>query len=115
MLSRRVSKAVGARFARASQNAVRWSTNAFVKIGEPLRNVAQLADDDRYFKAMVMDFTNSRKLGIEGKNPPSQKEVEDYIRNKLGEDDVKAFRDYMEWNRQKKADHVDKLNGRAVI
>ena len=115
MLSRRVSKAVGARFARASQNAVRWSTNAFVKIGEPLRNVAQLADDDRYFKAMVMDLTNSRKLGIEGKNPPSQKEVEDYIRNKLGEDDVKAFRDYMEWNRQKKADHVDKLNGRQAF
>ena len=36
---------------------MRWSTNAFVKVGEPLRNVAQLADDDRYFKP-VMDFTN---------------------------------------------------------
>jgi len=112
MLSRRVSKAVGARFARASQNAVRWSTNAFVNIGEPLRNVAQLADDDRYFKAMVMDFTNARKLGIQGKKPPSEAEVEDYIRKKLGEDDVKAFKEYMKWNRQKKADHVDKLNGR---
>lgn len=112
MLSRRVSKAVGARFARASQNAVRWSTNAFVNIGEPLRNVAQLADDDRYFKAMVMDFTNARKLAEKGKNPPTQTEVEDYIRKSLSEEDVKAFRDYMTWNRNKKADHVDKLNGR---
>jgi len=45
-----------------------------------LRNVAQLADDDRYFKALVMDFTNARKLGVEGKNPPTQADVEDYIR-----------------------------------
>jgi hypothetical protein len=112
MLTRRVSKAVGARFARASQNAVRWSTNAFVKVGEPLRNVAQLADDDRYFKALVMDFTNARKLGVEGKSAPTQSDVEDYIRKNLSEKDALAFRDYMNWNRQKKADHVDKLNGR---
>ena len=112
MLMRRVSKAVGARFARASQNAVRWSTNAFVKVGEPLRNVAQLADDDRYFKALVMDFTNARKLSVEGKSAPTQADVEDYIRKNLGEEDVLAFREYMKWNRQKKADHVDKLNGR---
>lgn len=78
MLSRRVSKAVGARFARASQNAVRWSTNAFKQVAEPLRGVAQLADDDRYFKALVMDFTNARKLTQEGKRPPTQDEVEDY-------------------------------------
>ena len=115
MLSRRVSKAVGARFSRASQNAIRWSTNAFIQIGEPLRGVAKLADDDRYFKAMVMDFTNTRKLTKEGKKPPTQTEVEDYIRKNLGEDDVKAFRDYMDWNRKKKADHVDKLNGREAF
>ena len=115
MLSRRVSKAVGARFSRASQNAIRWSTNAFIQIGEPLRGVAKLADDDRYFKALVMDFTNARKLTREGKKPPTQTEVEDYIRKNLGEDDVKAFRDYMDWNRKKKADHVDKLNGREAF
>ena len=115
MLSRRVSKAVGARFARASQNAVRWSTNAFTQVAEPLRGVAKLADDDRYFKAMVMDFTNARKLTQEGKKPPTQDEVEGYIRKNLGEEDVKAFRDYMDWNRKKKADHVDKLNGREAF
>lgn len=115
MLTRRVSKAVGARFARASQNAVRWSTNAFVKVGEPLRNVAKLADDDRYFKAMVMDFTNAKKLQALGKKPPTQEEVEAYIRKNLGEDDVAAFSEYMKWNRKKKADHVDKLNGREAF
>jgi hypothetical protein len=115
MLTRRVSKAVGARFARASQNAVRWSTNAFVKVGEPLRNVAQLADDDRYFKAMIMDFTNAKKLQALGKKPPTQEEVEAYIRKNLGEDDVAAFSEYMKWNRKKKADHVDKLNGKQIF
>jgi hypothetical protein len=115
MLTRVVSKAVGSRFARASQNAVRYSTLAFTKIAEPLRNVAKLADDDRYFKAMVMDFTNARKLQKEGYNVPTQDQVEDYIRTKLGDEDVEAFRNYMAWNRQQKARHVDKLNGRQAF
>jgi hypothetical protein len=64
---------------------------------------------------MVMDFTNAKKLQALGKKPPTQEEIEAYIRKNLGEDHVAAFSEYMKWNRKKKADHVDKLNGKQIF
>jgi hypothetical protein len=107
MLMRRVSKEVGARFARASQNFVRSSTAAFRQIAEPLKPLAELADKDKRFKAMVMDFTNAASI----KNATTSADIERYVRQEIGEEGVQAWRRYLEWNAEKKAQHVDRLTG----
>ena len=107
MLMRRVSKEVGARFARASQNFVRSSTAAFRQIAEPLRPLAELADTDKKFKAMVMDFTNSASI----KNATTSADIEAYVRQEIGEEGVQAWGRYLAWNAEKKAQHVDRLTG----
>ena len=117
-LWRKVSKEVGARFKRANIRAERASVAAFTQIYEPLKPVAQLADDSSYFKAMLLDFTNREKLlrdkaqhKLKVDDPPTADDVRMYIRRELDDDAVAAWDDYLKYNKGKKAEHGKNLSG----
>ena len=120
-LYQRVSKQVGNFYQIASTNAGRQTTKDFVAIGQPLTPLSKAIDKDKYLKGLIGDVTNRRNLlkkyteGSEGwlriQKEATMENLEAYIKTKYGDDALKAWRNYVAWNRAKKKAHVDVLSG----
>ena len=120
-LWQKVSKQVGAFYQMASTTATRQTTKDFVGIAQPLTPLAKAIDKDKKLKALIGDVTNKRNL-IEkyGANTSrgrwirenvTVEELEKYILNNYGQDNLNAWKAYKEWNYGKKEVHVEYLSG----
>jgi hypothetical protein len=121
-LYQRVSKQIGSYYQIASTNAGRQTTKDFVAIGQPLTPLSKAIDSDKYLKGLIGDVTNRYNLltykyarGSESWNrinkEATMENLRKYIKTKYGDDSLKAWDNYVEWNRAKKKVHVDVLSG----
>jgi uncharacterized protein YcfJ len=130
---RNVAPRVGAIFQRYSETALRENTIAFKTIFEPMEKLIKGIDDDKMLKAMIMDYTNQKNLiawnnevamaraaisdsAVQLKGPleqtiTSKEDLLEYIARNYGNDQAIAFNRYLDWNKAKKADHVQRLSG----
>ena len=130
---REVAPRVGAIFQRYSETALRTNTIAFQTIIEPMEPLIKAMDEDKVLKAMVMDYTNMNNLLAHNRRiATARKEIGDsaiklegeleqtittlddllsYIGKEYGQEQVGNFKRYLEWNKMKKAEHVDRLSG----
>ena len=130
---REVAPRVGAIFQRYSETALRTNTIAFKTIIEPMEPLIKAMDEDKMLKAMVMDYTNMNNLLAHNQRiAQARKEIGDsairlrgeleqtittrddllrYIGDNYGQEQAANFQRYLEWNKAKKAEHVDRLSG----
>jgi hypothetical protein len=82
-LRRHVGANVAGHWERAVETATRKQARVAAEIGEPIKDIAKLADDNETFKAVLLDFHRS----------PVQKmaEARKMIQENLGDEAVKSF------------------------
>ena len=132
----KLSPDVGARFQRFSETALRNNTMAFETVMNPMaKTVKGLDQDDKYLKAMIMDYTNT--VGLVNRTEEaadliamgakdelqmlyrvkaleSLSEIMRHITKRYGADQAKAFSEYLKWNKGMKGIHAKYINGERV-
>lgn len=104
-LSRRVSPQVGARVQRADEAALRANEKAVAEFLTPAEKSIELADNDRYFKGMLLDFAQGER---------SIDDVVGYASEKLGMGHGKALRRYLNWSAGKNGQY-NKMAGDSKL
>jgi hypothetical protein len=106
-LMAKVSPQVGARYQIADQSALMAITKEFEQHVEPLARKGGVLDlnvNDQRFQDLLLDYAaDSRHV--------RRKDVLDYVRRELGEEDAQALNNYLNYSMAKSQNHLGKVTG----